>query len=91
MLDALQILADAAGPDTKVVPGHGDLTSKAAIVAQREIAVAVRNWSRKARRRSRRRQRQRPKFDAKVGNAAASTDRFVTQAFTELKRTNATR
>jgi len=30
-------------------------------------------------------------FDAKVGNAAASADRFVTQAFTELKRTNATR
>ncbi len=27
----------------------------------------------------------------KVGNAATSADRFVTQAYTELKRTNATR
>jgi hypothetical protein len=30
-------------------------------------------------------------FEAKVGNAAASADRFVTQAYTELKRTSATR
>ena len=30
-------------------------------------------------------------FDAKVGNAATSADRFVTQAYTESNRTNATR
>jgi glyoxylase-like metal-dependent hydrolase (beta-lactamase superfamily II) len=96
MLDALQVLADAAGPNTKVVPGHGDITNKAAIVAHREMAVTVRDRVAKLIQDGKTQEqavaaKPTADFDAKVGNAAASADRFVTQTYTELKRTNATR
>ena len=95
MLDALQILADAAGPNTKVVPGHGDITNKAAIVAHREMAVAVRDRVAKLIQEGKTQEqavaaKPTADFDAKVGNAAERADRFVTHAYTELKRTNAT-
>jgi glyoxylase-like metal-dependent hydrolase (beta-lactamase superfamily II) len=96
MLDALQVLVDAAGPNTKVVPGHGDITNKAAIVAHREVAVTVRDRIAKLIQEGKTQEqtvaaKPTAEFDAKVGNAAASADRFVTQVYTELKRTNATR
>ena len=69
---------------------------KAAIVAHREMAVAVRVASRNFIQEGKTQEQAvaatpTADFDAKVGNAAASGDRFVTQAYTELKRTNATR
>lgn len=96
MVDALQVLADAAGPNTKVVPGHGDITNKAAVVAHHAMAVTVRDRVAKLIQEGKTQEqavaaKPTADFDAKVGNAAASADRFVTQAYTELKRTNATK
>jgi len=95
MIDALQVI-DASGPNTKVVPGHGDITTKAAMVEHRAMAVTVRDRVAKLVKDGKTQEqavaaKPTADFDAKVGNAPASADRFVTQIYTELKRTNATR
>lgn len=40
---ALETAIAAAGPQTKVIPGHGPLSDRAGMVAQRDILLAVRN------------------------------------------------
>jgi glyoxylase-like metal-dependent hydrolase (beta-lactamase superfamily II) len=41
-LDALQIAIDMAGPDTKLIPGHGMVTNRDAVVEFRDMIVEVR-------------------------------------------------
>jgi glyoxylase-like metal-dependent hydrolase (beta-lactamase superfamily II) len=43
LLDELSNTISRAGPNTKVVPGHGPVTDRSALVAQRELIVAVRD------------------------------------------------
>ena len=41
MLAALQLLVELAGPNTTVVPGHGEITNREAIVAHRAMAITI--------------------------------------------------
>ena len=41
LLEALDITAKLAGPKTKLVPGHGGIVGKAAILAQRDMILEV--------------------------------------------------
>ena len=92
MFEAYDTLIAAAGPNTKVLPGHGDITSRAAIVAHKETALAVRDRVAKMIA-----QGQTPEqivaakptkdFDERTGNAAQSADRFVGQLYAELRGT----
>ena len=43
LIDGLKQLADAGGPTTKFVPGHGTVVNKAEILAHRDMAIAVRD------------------------------------------------
>lgn len=43
LIDGLQQLVDAAGPNTKIVPGHGPVVSKTEVAAHRQMAIAVRD------------------------------------------------
>jgi cyclase len=43
LIDGLKQMADAAGPNTKIVPGHGTVVSKADVLAHRDMAIAVRD------------------------------------------------
>ena len=43
LIDGLKQLADAAGPNTKIVPGHGIVVNKTEVLAHRDIAIAVRD------------------------------------------------
>src|SRR6185369_11897924 len=47
-IDALTQLVALAGPNTKVVPGHGPVVDKAALVFHRDMAVTVRDRVAKA-------------------------------------------
>jgi glyoxylase-like metal-dependent hydrolase (beta-lactamase superfamily II) len=40
-VEALQIAIDLAGPDTKILPGHGTLTDRAALVEFRDMVAEV--------------------------------------------------
>jgi glyoxylase-like metal-dependent hydrolase (beta-lactamase superfamily II) len=41
MIAALQALYDAAGPNTKILPGHGVVVNRAEIAAQRDLTVEL--------------------------------------------------
>jgi len=43
LIDGLKQMADAAGPNTKIVPGHGAVVNKAEVLAHRDMAIAVRD------------------------------------------------
>ena len=43
LIDGLQQMADAAGPNTKIVPGHGIVVTKAEVLAHRDMAIALRD------------------------------------------------
>lgn len=90
MLASLNLLAETAGPDTTVVPGHGPITNRAAIVAHRDMANTVRDRVAKLLSEGRTVEqavaaKPTADFDERVGNAAQSADRFVQQVYTELR------
>ena len=43
MIEALGMAAGICGPNTKVVPGHGPVSSRADVIAHRDMLVAVRD------------------------------------------------
>ena len=90
MLASLTLLADTAGPATTVVPGHGDITNRAAVVAHRDMANTVRDRVAKLLSEGRTVEqvvaaKPTADFDERVGNAAQSADRFVQQVYAELR------
>lgn len=43
LLEALRVTIDRAGPNTKIIPGHGGIVDRAAVVAQRDLILAARD------------------------------------------------
>src|SRR5207249_3095374 len=43
MLAGLNKIVETAGPNTKIIPGHGDIVNKTAVAAHRDMIVAVRD------------------------------------------------
>ncbi len=89
MLESMNTFIELAGPNTKVAPGHGAITDRAALVAHRDVIVTVRDRVAKARSEGRTVEqivaaKPTADMDEKVGNAAQSADRFVQQVFAEL-------
>jgi glyoxylase-like metal-dependent hydrolase (beta-lactamase superfamily II) len=42
-LEGLRATIDRAGPNTKIIPGHGPVTDRKALIAQRDLIIAVRD------------------------------------------------
>jgi cyclase len=42
LIDGLALTISLAGPDTRIVPGHGPLADRAAVIAQRDMLLAIR-------------------------------------------------
>jgi glyoxylase-like metal-dependent hydrolase (beta-lactamase superfamily II) len=90
ILDAFNTLIDLAGPATRVLPGHGPITDRAAITAHRDMAAAVRDRVAKLMQEGKSLEevvaaRPTAEYDEKTGNAAQSADRFVGQVYMELR------
>jgi glyoxylase-like metal-dependent hydrolase (beta-lactamase superfamily II) len=43
LIDGLQKIVDTAGPNTKIVPGHGIVVNKTDVAAHRAMAIAIRD------------------------------------------------
>jgi glyoxylase-like metal-dependent hydrolase (beta-lactamase superfamily II) len=43
LLTALELTIDLAGPDTKIIPGHGPIVDRKAVIAQRDFVLAIRD------------------------------------------------
>ena len=90
LLEELNTTIELAGPNTRIIPGHGPITDRSALIAQRDLILAVRdkvaplvaqgktleevNASKPT-----------AEFDARVAQSAQTTDRFVKWLYAEVK------
>ena len=97
VLQALDKVMELAGPDTKLVPGHGTIITRASLPPYREMIVSVRTTVQRMILNGKRRQdilaaKVTAPYDAKVpggldplpAGLGTSADRFVTEIYEEL-------
>ena len=97
-LEALDALYKLAGPDTKLVPGHGTLINRTDLLPYRDMMLAIQAKVQQMITQGKTQQevlaaKVTAPFDAKVpggllpAGAGTSADRFVAMVYSELKRT----
>jgi cyclase len=91
LIDALNAVIANAGPNTKIVPGHGPVVDRAAVTAHRDMVLAIRDRVATLVREGKTQEqvvaaKPTSDFDAKVQQPAATGDRFVGQLYAELKK-----
>ena len=90
MIDGLGQIIARSGPNTKIIPGHGPTVDRTAVMAHRDMILAVRERVSKLISEGKSQDevlaaKPTSEFDAKVPNSAETTQRFVTQLYAELK------
>jgi cyclase len=90
LLDGLDAVVKQAGPNTRIIPGHGAIVTKAAVAAHRDMIVAIRDKvARLVQQGMTAEQVTAAKptadYDAKVAEPGTTADRFVGQLYAELK------
>jgi glyoxylase-like metal-dependent hydrolase (beta-lactamase superfamily II) len=91
MLDGLGRLIGMAGPNTKIVPGHGPMVSRNEIMAHRDMIIAIRDKVAALVAQGKSQEEvlaahPTADYDAKIPNSKETTERFVTQLYQELKK-----
>jgi cyclase len=92
LLDGLGVVIGMAGPNTKIVPGHGPVVGRAEVMANRDMIVAVRDRVAQLIAEGKTQDEvlaanPTADYDARVPNSKETTQRFVTQLYAELKPT----
>jgi cyclase len=82
LIDGLKQLADAAGPATKIVPGHGIVVNRTDVLAHRDLAIAVRDKVAALAKQGKSADeivaaKPTAEFDAKVPQGATTSERFI--------------
>ena len=90
MVEGLGRTIGLAGPNTKIIPGHGDTVNRDAVAMQRDIMLAVRDNVAKLVAQGKTVEevlaaKPTAAFDAKVPQAAMTSERFIRQVYTEVK------
>ena len=92
LIDGLGEVIGHAGPNTKIIPGHGPTVDRNAVIAHRDVAIAVRD--RVAALVAQGKSEDEvvaakviADLDAKVQQAGTTGERFVRQAYADLKAT----
>ena len=90
LLDGLGLVIGRAGPNTKIIPGHGPTVDRTAVIAHRDIAMMVRD--RVARLVDQGKSEDEvvaakvtADLDPKIQEAGMTGDRFVRQVYAEVK------
>ena len=91
LVNALNAVIANAGPNTKIVPGHGPVVDRAAVVAHRDMVIAIRDKVATLVREGKTQEqviaaKPTADFDAKVQQVATTGDRFIGQLYAELKK-----
>ncbi len=91
MLEGLGRVIGMMGPNTRVIPGHGPMVDRAAIIAHRDMILAIRDRVAqlvKDGKSVEEVQAAHPtsEFDAQVPQAAQTSERFIGQLYAELKK-----
>src|SRR3989442_14155743 len=89
MLEGLGTTIGLAGPNTKIIPGHGATVDRAAVIAHRDIILAVRDRVAELVKQGKTAPesiaaKPTADFDSKVESAATPSDRFINQLYAEL-------
>ncbi|MEO8096351.1 MAG: MBL fold metallo-hydrolase [Acidobacteriota bacterium] len=90
MLDGLAVLIGKAGPNTKIIPGHGTTVDRTAVMAHRDMILTIRDRVAKLVQQGKTMEevvasKPTADFDAKVKEPGTTADRFVGQVYAELK------
>ena len=90
MIEGLSYIVSIAGPDTKIIPGHGPTVSKTEVAAHRDMIVALRDKVAQLMQQGKSVEdviaaHPTADYDAKVPQAAQTSERFVGQLYAELK------
>jgi cyclase len=90
LLDGLGVVIGLAGPNTKIVPGHGPVVGRAEVMANRDMILAVRDRVAQLIAQGKSQDEvlaanPTSDYDARVPNSKETTQRFVTQLYAELK------
>ena len=90
LLDGLGVVIGHAGPNTKIIPGHGPTVDRSAVIAHRDLAMTVRD--RVARLVDQGKSEDEvvaakvtADLDSKVQEVGMTSERFVRQVYAELK------
>ncbi|HVZ23383.1 MAG TPA: MBL fold metallo-hydrolase [Vicinamibacterales bacterium] len=91
VLDGLSAVIANAGPNTKIVPGHGPVVDRAFVVAHRQMVEAIRDKVAALVREGKTQEqvvaaKPTADYDAKVQQAGTTGDRFIGQLYAELKK-----
>src|SRR6476646_931341 len=90
MIAGLGQVIGLAGPNTKIIPGHGPTVDRAAVTMHRDMMLVVKDRIARLIDQGKTQDevlaaKTTADFDAKVPNSAETTQRFVTQVYAELK------
>src|SRR5436190_16941007 len=91
LINALNAVIQNAGPNTKIIPGHGPVVDRAAVTAHRDMVIAVRDKVAALVKEGKTQEqvvaaKPTADFDAKVQQPGTTGDRFVGQLYAELKK-----
>src|SRR5207253_10688867 len=86
MINGLGQIVARSGPNTKIIPGHGPTVDRNAVIMHRDMLLAVRDRIAKMVDEGKSQDevlaaKPTAEFDAKIPNAAETTQRFVTQVY----------
>jgi DICT domain-containing protein len=93
-LDGLGATIGRCGPHTKVIPGHGPVTDRNALVAQRDLLIAVRDKVAAMIAQNKTLDeviaaKPTADFDAQVPQGTQTSERFVSWLYAEIKAAQA--
>src|SRR5215471_7090366 len=89
MLQGLGTTIGLAGPNTKIIPGHGVTVDRAAVIAHRDMILAIRDRVAQMVKQGKTAQeiiaaKPTADFDSKVESASTTSERFINQLYAEL-------
>ena len=92
LIDGLGSVIGHAGPNTKIIPGHGPTVDRTAVMAHRDVAIAVRDRVAALVAQGKTEDevvaaKVTADLDAKIQQPGTTGERFVRQAYADLKAT----
>ena len=90
MLDGLNVVIGLAGPNTRIVPGHGPIVDKTGVAAHRDMIIAIRDKVAGLVKQGMTAEqvtaaKPTSDFDSKVPGIGTTGDRFVGQLYAEVR------
>lgn len=89
MLEGLGTTIGLAGPNTKIIPGHGPTVDRAAVIAHRDMIVVIRDRVATMIKEGKNAQqilaaKPTADYDSKIQEVGTTADRFINQLYAEL-------